>query len=133
MESSAGNFPQNVESQNNNIYYFRASVCQGFWCTGAGWFWQVVSNEAIGKVFAGIAGISVLEGERHFQDGTLTWLLAGGLSSLPSGPFKGLLLCLHDWQLACLGMSNLGEAQAKSAMPCMIYSEKSVIPTTLCL
>lgn len=74
MESSAGNFPQNVESQNNNIYYFRASVCQGFWCTGAGWFWQVVSNEAIGKVFAGIAGIPVLEGERHFQDGTLTWL-----------------------------------------------------------
>lgn len=71
----------------------------------------MVSNEAIGKVFAGIAGIPVLEGETHFQDGTLTWLLAGGLSSLPSGPFKGLLLCLHDWQLACLGMSNLGEAR----------------------
>lgn len=64
----------------------------------AGLFWWKVSYEVAVKMLARAAVIWRPDwGWRtHYQNGSLAWLLVGGLSCSPCGPLLRSLLCLHN-------------------------------------
>lgn len=66
-----------------------------------GWFWLRISHEIVVKMLAGAAVIWKLDWDRiYFQNGSLVWLLAGGLSFTSMGLFTDSLNALTLWQLA---------------------------------
>ena len=79
-----------------NICYLRASVSQEFRSSLSGWFWLRISQEAAHKIKARRGAVTSRLSQAWricFQDGSLTRLLARGLSFSLCGPVQRLLGC----------------------------------------
>lgn len=75
------------------------------------WSGSGVSPAVAIKMFAKAVATRRL-GEKwrsHFQDGSLTWLLAGELTFLPCGPLIDLLECPHDMAADFSQVSDLSK------------------------